>query len=85
MRYEIREMESTRRQVYGRLLYATNDLYDALDKLLILQKEDRNRTVALLTAKGDIHDGKEAGWGNGQNSSDHATKGHGDGTDDRQG
>lgn len=74
MRYEIREMESTRRQVYGRLLYVTKDFHDALDKLLILQKKDRNRTVVLLTAKGDVHDGKEEhGARNGQDSSEDAT------------
>ena len=50
MRYEIREMESTRRQVYGRLLHVTNDFHEALDKLLEVQKKDRSRTVALLTS-----------------------------------
>lgn len=57
--YQIREMNSVGRQIYGKLLYATRDFEDALDHLLLVQKRDKNRKVGLLIAtSGDHHEQK---------------------------
>jgi len=56
--YEIREMKSVGRQVYGKLLYATRSLDDAFENLLRIQNKNRNRKVALLVKNGEVHDGK---------------------------
>lgn len=53
--YQIREMESVGKQVYGKLLYATRDFDDALEHLLLIQNKDRNRKIGLLIANGDDH------------------------------
>lgn len=53
--YQIREMESVGKQVYGKLLYATRDLDDALDHLLLIQNKDRKRKIGLLITNGDNH------------------------------
>lgn len=67
MRYEIREMLSVRRQVYGRLLYVTNDFEDALDHLVIIQRKEKNGNVGLLIAREQHHeeasDGEDKGSG----------------------
>lgn len=53
--YQIREMESVGKQVYGKLLYATRDFDDALEHLLLIQNKDRKRRIGLLIANGDNH------------------------------
>lgn len=54
--YQIREMESVGKQIYGKLLYATRDFDDALEHLLLIQNKDRNRKIGLLIANGDNHE-----------------------------
>lgn len=56
--YQIREMESVGKQVYGKLLYATRDFDDALEHLLLIQNRDRKRKVGLLIANGDYQHGQ---------------------------
>jgi len=56
--YEIREMKSVGRQVYGKLLYATRSLDDALENLLRIQNKNTNRKIALVVKNGELHDGK---------------------------
>lgn len=53
--YQIREMESVGKQIYGKLLYVTKNFDDALDHLLSIQKRDTRRKVGLLIANGDNH------------------------------
>ena len=53
--YQIREMESVGKQIYGKLLYATRDFDDALEHLLLIQNKDRKRKIGLLIANGDNH------------------------------
>ena len=54
--YQIREMVSVGRQVYGKLLYATRNFDDALEHLLLIQNRDRKRKVGLLVANGEHHE-----------------------------
>jgi hypothetical protein len=54
--YQIREMVSVGRQVYGKLLYATRNFDDALEHLLLIQNRDRKRKVGLLVANGERHE-----------------------------
>ena len=54
--YQIREMVSVGRQVYGKLLYATRNFDDALEHLLLIQNRDRKRKVGLLVTNGDRHE-----------------------------
>lgn len=56
--YEIREMKSVGRQVYGKLLYATRSLDDALENLLRIQNKNTNRKIALFVKNGELHNGK---------------------------
>jgi|DEB0MinimDraft_6_1074348.scaffolds.fasta_scaffold10356_8 hypothetical protein len=56
--YEIREMKSVGRQVYGKLLYATRSLDDALENLLRIQNKNTNRKIALVVKNGELHNGK---------------------------
>lgn len=56
--YEIREMKSVGRQVYGKLLYATRSLDDALENLLRIQNKNTNRKIALVVNNGELHNGK---------------------------
>lgn len=53
--YQIREMESVGKQIYGKLLYATRDFDDALEHLLLIQNKDKKRKIGLLIANGDNH------------------------------
>lgn len=53
--YQIREMESVGKQIYGKLLYATRDFDDALEHLLLIQNKDIKRKIGLLIANGDNH------------------------------
>ena len=54
--YQIREMVSVGRQVYGKLLYATRNFDDALEHLLLIQNRDRKRKIGLLVTNGDRHE-----------------------------
>ncbi len=54
--YQIREMVSVGRQVYGKLLYATRNFDDALEHLLLIQNRNRKRKVGLLVTNGDRHE-----------------------------
>ena len=54
--YQIREMVSVGKQVYGKLLYATRNFDDALEHLLLIQNRDRKRKVGLLVANGGHHE-----------------------------
>jgi len=56
--YEIREMKSVGKQVYGKLLYATRSLDDALENLLRIQNKNTNRKIALVVKNGELHNGK---------------------------
>lgn len=56
--YEIREMKSVGRQVYGKLLYATRSLDDALENLLRIQNKNTNRKIALVVKNGELYNGK---------------------------
>jgi len=56
--YQIREMNSVGRQIYGKLLYVTRDFDDALDHLLLIQKRDKNRKIGLLVTSGNHHEQK---------------------------
>lgn len=50
--YEIREMDSVGRQIYGKLLYVTKNFEDALENLAKIQNKDKNRKVGLLVTGG---------------------------------
>jgi hypothetical protein len=54
--YQIRELVSVGRQVYGKLLYATRNFDDALEHLLLIQNRDRKRKIGLLVTNGDRHE-----------------------------
>ena len=54
--YQIREMVSVGRQVYGKLLYATRNFDDALEHLLLIQNRNLKRKVGLLVTNGDRHE-----------------------------